>query len=84
MKPRLKKSLMIFLTSTLIFSGCVTKTKTILCGVEDYLPLPKETRLVGVPLNLEGEQKSYDVVLSKEGAFYSVDCAKHLFKQSKV
>jgi len=48
--------------------------------VDDYVRLPKGTIIKEVPLAIEGERKNYDIVLSKEGAYLSLDCQKALFK----
>ena len=60
------------------FIGC-TPRRAFLFGVEDYVRLPKGTIIKSVPMTFEGETKRYDIVLSKEGAFFSVDAQKYVF-----
>lgn len=82
LKKRLSLSLIALLLYSLLLgmllSGCFSK-RAYIFGVEDYMRLPKGTILKQVPMTFEGETKLYDVVLEKEGAYFSVDAQKSVF-----
>lgn len=66
----------VLLIGLIVFNGCSAfkpKQVNVIEGIEDYLPLSKGTVIKDVPLNLNGEVKKFDVVLQKEGAFYSIE-----------
>lgn len=80
---KLKNSLSLCLIGLILFSfgcGAFRSREAFVYGPEDYLLLPKGTKLVGVPIKIGREEKVFDIELEKEGAFYSTDAAKDLFE----
>lgn len=57
-----------------VVSGCAHKQLgSVPCGVEDYVFIPKESKLANVPLPTD-ENKTYTVVTKKDGFWISKDC----------
>ena len=76
-----KKLLSVALISSIVFNftSCTFNKVNIIQGTDDYIPIPKGTE-ISVPLNIEGEAKTYKIITQKSGAWYSVEAQKEVLQ----
>ena len=83
--PKLKLICFGLLTSSILFSGCITKPVYIVEGIDDYVPIPVGTDLV-VEVPFSGHAINNQPVslarikTTKPGAFFSIDAQKDALK----
>lgn len=71
--------LMVVLTSILL-SGCTaSRDSVVVGGVEDYIQIPKSSKIENVPLPTD-ENKTYTVVTQKNGVWLSLEAWNRIEK----
>lgn len=79
--PRLKLICLGLLTSSILFSGCITKPVYIVEGQDDYFEIPMGTELyIQDLLAADGEPVMKKVKTMKPGAYFSTDAQRDALK----
>lgn len=65
--------------SAILLSGCASKSSVVIGGVEDFIRVPKASKIADVPLPTD-ENKKYTVLTQKDGVWLSLDAWNRLEK----
>lgn len=64
---------------SVLLSGCASKGSVVVGGVEDFIQIPKDSKIANVPLPTD-ENKMHTVVTKKNGVWLSLDAWNRIEK----